>query len=760
MTTVVKVGLEIQVNTANSSTLGPRIVELPNGNIVVAWHDSGNSTGDTSSWAVKAQVFSAAGAPIGTEILVNTATFADQSVHSLTVLSDGGFVISWNDFSRGNGGANGDASDYAVKAQLFTAAGAKVGSEILINTATAGEQLYPDIAALPGGGFVATWQDLSLGVGGASGDNSGRAVKAQLFDATGAKSGSEILVNTAIASHQEVPLVTTLSNGGFVVVWLDHSQGNGGATGDNSGRAVKAQLFDATGAKSGSEILVNTSVADSQFDQQTAALSNGGFVVTWTDNSFFGGGGDADSRAVRAQVFATDGSKTGTEILVNTATVSLQDQSRVTALSNGGFVVTWHDMSQGVGGATGDTSSGAIKAQVFTAAGAKVGSEILVNTSTALNQSAPVITELAGDRFVITWTDGDNPSDVKAQVFNSSGVKIGSEILVNTVTVDAQNASGVTALSHGGFAVAWQDNSGGDIKAQVFSVNDAPTITTEADQNVAENSTFVAVLSAADDDPVGTHPATFTITGGSDASLFEIVDGDLVFKAAKDFEVDPHTYVVEVTASDGLETSSQIITVNLVDVGATITGTAAADTIDATHTPAGQSNPTDEEDVISGLGRDDTIHGLGGNDIVKGGGGNDALYGDGGSDRLIGGAGDDVLTGGAGRDVMVGGTGADHFVIDALSDSVVGGGRDLIKDFAAGVDKINLAAIDANSALADDQAFSFIGAGAFSHTAGELRAQMLGANTLVSGDVDGNGQADFQILLSGTVTLQATDFQL
>ena len=49
---------------------------------------------------------------------------------------------------------------------------------------------------------------------------------------------------------------------------------------------------------------------------------------------------------------------------------------------------------------------------------------------------------------------------------------------------------------------------------------------------------------------------------------------------------------------------------------------------------------------------------------------------------------------------------------------------------------------------------------AFSHTAGELQAKAFGANTLVLGDLDGNGRADFHILLSGAVALQATDFLL
>ena len=46
-------------------------------------------------------------------------------------------------------------------------------------------------------------------------------------------------------------------------------------------------------------------------------------------------------------------------------------------------------------------------------------------------------------------------------------------------------------------------------------------------------------------------------------------------------------------------------------------------------------------------------------------------------------------------------------------------------------------------------------------TAGELQVPpTFGDNTMVSADVDGNGRADFQVLLAGHVTLQATDFML
>src|SRR5262245_55699499 len=146
-------------------------------------------------------------APRGSEILVNTATANDQGAPQITALADGGFVVTWEDSSHGAGGATGDASSLAVKAQVFDAAGEKVGAEILVNTATANDQDRPRITALADGGFVVTWEDSSHGAGGATGDASSLAVKAQVFDAAGEKVGAEILVNTATAGAQEAPQI-------------------------------------------------------------------------------------------------------------------------------------------------------------------------------------------------------------------------------------------------------------------------------------------------------------------------------------------------------------------------------------------------------------------------------------------------------------------------------------------------------------------------------------------------------------------------
>ena len=158
---------------------------------------------------------------------------------------------------------------------------------------------------------------------------------------------------------------------------------------------------------------------------------------------------------------------------------------------------------------------------------------------------------------------------------------------------------------------------------------------------------------------------------------------------------------------------------------------------------------------------DGDIHGGLGFDTIVGGAGEDVIFGDNGNDVLKGGGGHDILTGGTGRDTLRGGLGDDSFNFNSVNDSAVGGAqRDQILDFHQGEDVIDVLFIDANTGAGGNQAFDFIGAAAFSHTAGELRATTFRDSTIVAGDNDGDGSADFQILVVGVTGLTEGDFVL
>jgi Ca2+-binding RTX toxin-like protein len=142
--------------------------------------------------------------------------------------------------------------------------------------------------------------------------------------------------------------------------------------------------------------------------------------------------------------------------------------------------------------------------------------------------------------------------------------------------------------------------------------------------------------------------------------------------------------------------------------------------------------------------------------IITGNVSNNLLSGLSGNDTINGGAGNDTIFGGVGNDILSGGAGADVFVFDSINT----GNFDIIQDFSrAELDKINLSAIDAKSSIAGDQAFVFIGNNlAFNNTEGQLKFDT--ASHRVYGDINGDGVADFQILLTGVNSMLATDFVL
>jgi serralysin len=158
---------------------------------------------------------------------------------------------------------------------------------------------------------------------------------------------------------------------------------------------------------------------------------------------------------------------------------------------------------------------------------------------------------------------------------------------------------------------------------------------------------------------------------------------------------------------------------------------------------------------LTGSSYSDTLLGNSAANQIKGGAGGDTLYGRSGSDVLDGGTGSDKLYGQSGKDVLIGGTGADAFVFRILSDSR-GSSIDTIKDFRRGTDHIDLREIDANTKIAGNQAFGFLGQAAFHGKAGELRF----ADGVVSGDVNGDRSADFKINVAGLSALSKGDFYL
>ena len=659
----------------------------------------------------------------GTEFLVNTTSLNDQSGPTITALANGRFVVTWMDYS-GTAAIN---SGIDLRAQIFNADGSAFGAEFLVNTTTASWQSDPNITALADGRFVVAWRD----DGASGGDTSSTAVRAQMFNADGSTFGAEFLVNTTTADIQYQPTITALADGRFVVSWADYSA----TAGDTKGSAIRAQLFNADGSTFGAEFLVNTTTKAFQYDPTITALADGGFVVAWTDSSATGG--DTSGSAVRAQLFSAGGAASGAEFLVNTTTISLQQKPTITALAGGGFVVAWED-SSGIGG---DTALTAIKAQVFNADGSTSGPEFLVNTTTDDFQTQPTITGLADGGFVVAWTDssatGGDPSEraVRAQVFNADGSTSGSEFLVNTSTASYQLGPTITALADGRFVVAWTDGTltGGDpsgaaVRAQIFDPREAAVVLS----GTALNDDYVGTGFG---DQLSGSFGKDRLTGAAGAdTLFGAAGIDLLFGGAGT------DTLIGGANDDSLFGGSSLDYLH---------GQAGNDWLDGGAAADWMRGGAGADRLFAQAGNDQ-LFGEAGNDRLFGGQGDDWLRGGQDNDQLSGGSGNDRLTGGTGADRMAGNAGADVFIFATAAEAGSLALHDTISDFSVGSDRLDLSAIQAGQV--------FIGTDGFHNVAGELRYDL--ASGLLSGDLDGDGAADYVIELTNHAAITAGDLIL
>lgn len=164
--------------------------------------------------------------------------------------------------------------------------------------------------------------------------------------------------------------------------------------------------------------------------------------------------------------------------------------------------------------------------------------------------------------------------------------------------------------------------------------------------------------------------------------------------------------------------------------------------------------------AINGYGSDGNY-----SNIIVGNDANNYIYGRGGADFLYGNGGNDRIRGGTERDVLYGDDsagflqGADVFEFQSIDfGGATAATADRIVDFDA-TDKIDLAGVDAITGGADN-AFTFIGTGAFTGAAGQLRYQYVNGSTAVQGDLNGDKIADFWIMLDGTHALTTGQFIL
>ena len=299
-----RVGGEFQVNTFTpQSQTTPAIASADDGSFVVVWESL-----DGSFYGVFGQRFDASGAPVGSELQVNTSTYLQQVQPDVAVSDDGDFTVVW--FSEHN-----QANRWEVMGQRYDGSGNPVGGEFQISSATTISDFDPAISYLPDG-FAVVWAK------GSSSDIMGR-----LYDASGSPIGGEFLVNTATTGTQSTPAIAADEDGDFVVVW---------ESGNLSGTGIYGRRFDSSGEPLGEEFQASSTSSLFHSTVSVGSAPEGAFAVLWSN-----WGQDGDQWGIFGQRYDASAERVGGEFQVNTFTTGSQRWSSVEPTADGEFVFSW-----------------------------------------------------------------------------------------------------------------------------------------------------------------------------------------------------------------------------------------------------------------------------------------------------------------------------------------------------------------------------------------------------------------------------------
>ncbi len=478
------------------------------------------------------------------DTLVNTVTAKNQSFPDVAANAQGSIVSTWQSFGQ-------DGSSWGIFAQRYAADGSKVGSEFQVNSTTRGSQRDPAVAVSDDGSFFIVWQSLGQ-------DGSSWGVYGQEFDSDGNAVGSEMLLNTTTRGPQLNADIAT-NGSGYSVVW----QGQG--PGDHTG--IFSRNIAADGSMS-EVVRVNTVTSGSQTDPAIAVNSAGQNVIVWDGNA----AGDHNGVAMRIG--------SNEPILVNLDARGRQIEPSVSVSATDDIVVAWQQIPEVGWG---------IWARQFTPDGSQGGDVIQVNQTMKAAQKGPSVDYLADGSFAVSWFGrgmGDRRGTF-ARTFGTDGVATSDEMLMNSTTRCGQIRPALAAVN-AGYVVLWQGLGEGDHKGIFARFVDTGVvgpfvIDPIADMTVNEGGTVAFTATVTDLDGTTDMP-TFSLDDMAPAAA--TIDPTTGAFSWTTTEADgPGNYSITVTASEGDFSSSStfIVTVNEVNTAPVLDPipdqTALADTL-------------------------------------------------------------------------------------------------------------------------------------------------------------------------------------
>ena len=252
------------------------------------------------------------------------------------------------------------------------------------------------------------------------------------------KVGQPFQISVTPLGIQEAPATAALKNGGFVVSWISHGSD------DASKRGIYARVYNAQGMPLRDEFQIDTKVGYQQAPA-IAALQGGGFVVVWLGQL------RTNEFAAYGQRYTANGARVGERSRIYTQRLNYipLPLPSVAALNDGGFVVVWKDRKS-----AGELIH--IFGQRYSAAGVRTSATFRVNRILGLSEDQkPKVAGLRDGGFVVAWVSKRKDHGIYGQRYNAQGARSGGEFKASSNETYYADTPSIAGLKNGGFVVTW-----------------------------------------------------------------------------------------------------------------------------------------------------------------------------------------------------------------------------------------------------------------------------------------------------------------
>lgn len=403
-------------------------------------------------------------------------------------LSDGRQVVTWQ------------TKTGLLYFRIVDSEGKATGSSTLVST-IAGPDSPSDVKTLSDGSFIVTYtKQIS---------SSNTEIRATRYSDTGQKIGAEMRLMSDASELLYAPTVTPLSDGGFAVL-------SGGYSSRDRDQSTFVRTFDLDGTPRGPMAQMDLTTRGKQVFPEAVGVENGGLIAVWTSDI-----GDGSGTSVRMRLVDGNGVPQGGEVRVNQYAPNDQQDPAIARLDDGSVIVVWYSKGQ-------DGSGGAIVARQFSAQGVPQGNEFIVNVTRAGEQNLPSVVALSEGGFVVAWTNVTSRPDTMARQYDSDLRPVTGEIKLSQESLSRDIGPELVSLSNGGVGFVWMDISVIGVTpilgVEVRTTHPSDFNPTEGDDRLSGDSGNNRIFSRGGDDWISPGAGSDTVDGGAGDDMVSFID--------------------------------------------------------------------------------------------------------------------------------------------------------------------------------------------------------------------------------------------